>query len=89
VGVAPPATTKVAAGRRPRAGRRGARQGSLKDFIGRVLSGHGVMSVKEITAGVRKAGYKTRNKTLSKSVGIALAQMPGVEKVDRGQFRLK
>lgn len=63
------------------------RKGSLKDHIMQVMAGKGTMAVKDITSGVRKTGYKTRNKTLAKSVGIALAQMPNVEKVGRGQFR--
>jgi hypothetical protein len=73
-------------------GRRGVgrvRAGSLKEYVGRVLTGRGVMAVKDITTGVLKAGYKTKNKTLSKSVGIALTQMPGVSKVGRGRFKLK
>jgi hypothetical protein len=47
------------------------------------------MAVKDITEGVRRGGYETRNKTLAKSVGIALTQMPEVDKVGRGLFRLK
>jgi len=75
-------------GRRPRAGR-GPRPGSLKSYVLDVLGGGGVMAVKDITAGVIQAGYKTRNKTLAKSVGIALTELPGVKKVGRGKFRLK
>jgi hypothetical protein len=70
-------------------GRGGPRTGSLKEYIINVLRGSGVKSVKDITAAVLKAGYPTKNKTLDKSVGIALAQMPMVQKVGRGQFRLK
>jgi len=65
------------------------RAGSLKDYIERVLSGNGVMTVKQITQAVLLAGYPTRNKTLDKSVGIALAQMRTVAKVTRGKFQLK
>ena len=66
------------------------RSGSLKEYIGRVLSAKsGPMAVKDITAAVMKAGYPTRNKTLAKSVGIALTQMPEVRKVGRGPFRMK
>jgi len=82
----------VAAGAMGRRGRRrGAepRAGSLKDYILRVLSGGGVMAVKDITSSVLQAGYKSRNKTLSKSVGIALTQLSGVTKVGRGKFRLR
>jgi len=73
----------------PGGGRR-ARSGSLKEFISRVLSKNGgAMAVKDVTAGVMAEGYQTRNQTLSKSVGIALTQMPGVAKVGRGLFKLK
>ena len=67
----------------------GPRPGSLKSVITTVLTGKGIMAVKDITAGVLKAGYKTRNKTLAKSVGIALAEMKNVAKIGRGRFRLK
>lgn len=68
-------------------GRRGVRPGSLKDYIHRVLAGGGVMAVKDIATGVVKAGFKSKNKTLAKSVGIALARMPGVKRMGRGKFR--
>lgn len=78
------------AGRRPgRPPGGGVRPGSLKAFIADVLRGSGIMAVKDITDGVRRAGYKTRNKTLAKSVGIALTEMRGVAKVGRGRFRMK
>ncbi len=68
----------------------GSRKGSLKHFIERVLSaGRSPMAVKDTTAAVLRAGFKTKNKTLAKSVGIALSQMPNVVKVSRGQFRLR
>ena len=71
-------------------GRHGPRKGSLKEYIAKVVSaGGGVMAVKDITAGVLKIGYKTRNKTLAKSVGIALTEMSNIRKVGRGQFALK
>ncbi|NLG43035.1 MAG: hypothetical protein GX547_07310 [Phycisphaerae bacterium] len=76
--------------RRPRGVATGRRSGSLKEHIARVLSATGgPMAVKDITEGVRRGGYETRNKTLAKSVGIALTQMPEVDKVGRGLFRLK
>ncbi len=65
------------------------RPGSLKDYILRVLSSGGVMAVKDIAAAVVKAGYQSKNKTLAKSVGIALRQLKEVRKVGRGRFRLK
>jgi len=64
------------------------RKGSLKDYILRVMSGGDVMAVKDITSGIMKAGFKTANKTLAKSVGIALTQLKSqVKKVGRGQFK--
>lgn len=71
---------------------RGGRKGgaSLKMCVENVLRRTGKpMSVKDITSGVVKVGYKTSNKTLDKSVGIALAAMPNVARVSRGIFRLK
>jgi len=70
------------------AGRGGWRTGSLKAYIAQVLRGGGVMAVKDITAAVVKSGYKSKNKTLAKSVGIALREMAGVAKVGRGKFKL-
>ncbi|MEW6249863.1 MAG: hypothetical protein AB1716_04395, partial [Planctomycetota bacterium] len=84
-----PASGRAPAGRPGGPGRRG-RAGSLKTFIERALRSAGKpMRVVEITAAVQRAGYPTRNKTLAKSVGNALTDMPGVEKVDRGVFRAK
>jgi hypothetical protein len=85
----PAAAVRVAAAG-PGRGRHGPRPGSLKEYIVKVLSAAGgAMAVKDITAGVLKAGFKTRNKTLAKSVGIALTDTPGVVKVGRGRFRLR
>ena len=83
MGAPAPHAVAAPAPRGPRKGGRGRgpRAGSLKEF--------GVMSVAAITDGVRAAGYKTKNKTLAKSVGIALTQLPGARKVSRGKFRLK
>ena len=83
------AATRAPAGRGGGGGRR-PREGSLKEFITKVLSKNGgPMAVKDVTAAVVKAGYETRNRTLGKSVGIALAQMPNVAKLGRGTFKLK
>jgi hypothetical protein len=79
------------AGRRAAGGEGGGknyRRGSLKEFIENILRSGGVMAVKDITESVMQAGYPTKNKTLAKSVGIALAQMHTVEKVGRGKFKL-
>ena len=76
----------------PGKGRRRAayRPGSLKAHIQKVLQVHGrPLAVKDVTAAVRKAGYKSKNKTLDKSVGVALADMRSVVKIGRGMFQLK
>lgn len=66
----------------------GVRKGSLKEYLLRVLnSAGGVMAVKDITSAVLRAGYKSKNQTLAKSVGIALTETPGVKKVGRGKFK--
>jgi uncharacterized C2H2 Zn-finger protein len=85
------ATGRARARRATRRGRvAGMRKGSLKDYVGRVLQAHGrPMAVKDVTTAVQRAGFKTRNKTLAKSIGIALSQMPNVKKVSRGVFRLR
>jgi hypothetical protein len=71
-------------------GRGGRREGSLKAFIAKVMAAHpGSIAVKDITAAVLSSGYKTKNRTLAKSIGIALTQMPEVTKVGRGLFRMK
>ena len=66
------------------------RRGSLKEHILRTLSaGGGAMAVRDVTAGVLRSGYRSKNKTLAKSVGIALADMSEVAKVGRGTFQLR
>ena len=77
-------------GRRGARRGRGAREGSLRSYVERVLRASGKpMRVAEITQAVRKAGYATSNKTLDKTVGITLAGIPGVRKVERGVYRAK
>jgi hypothetical protein len=83
----------AAAAPAPSAGRRtkrGAfRPNSLKDYVHRVLSASGAaMAVRDINDAVLRAGFRTKNKTLSKSIGIAVTQMPGVKKLGRGVFQL-
>jgi hypothetical protein len=74
-------------GRRGRRGGRGPRAGSLKEYILKVLGGGGVMRVKDIASGVLSAGFRSKNQTLAKSVGVALRDLQGVKQVGRGQFR--
>ncbi|MBU0639181.1 MAG: hypothetical protein KKB50_09980 [Planctomycetes bacterium] len=84
----PAATPKRKTARR--AGARAPRKGSLKEHIAKVMQvRRGVMAVKDITAGVLKTGYKTKNKTLAKSVGTALTEMRNVTKIGRGKFRME
>ena len=76
----------------PGKGRRGAsyRPGSLKAYIHQVFRTYsGAMAVKDVTAAVRKAGYKSKDKTFAKSVGVALRAMRNVTKIGRGVFRAK
>lgn len=94
MGAAPAAAvaTRVAPGVPARGrpgGRGGVRAGSMKDYILKVLANGRVMRVNEIAQAILDAGYKTKNKTLAKSVGIALAQMTQVKKVGRGRYRIK
>lgn len=90
-----PAVSAAAVGRAPRSVQTGSaaskayRSGSLKAHIADVLSTGGVQSVKDIADGVMASGYATKNKTLAKSVGIALTEMKNVIKVSRGKFRLR
>lgn len=78
-----PPASEAGGGRAPRAG-------SLKDHIQRVLSKSGrPMSVKDITSGVLSSGYKSKNQTLAKSVGLSLSEMKNVARVKRGVFRMK
>jgi hypothetical protein len=66
------------------------RGGSLKDYIARVLRGLARgKSVGDIAAAVKKAGYKSKDKRLSQSVGKAMAEMRNVTRVERGVYRLE
>jgi hypothetical protein len=76
---------------RGKRGRPGMRAGSLKFVTAKVLSGkRNAMMVREIESAVRKAGYKTRNKTLGNSLSLALSQMAEegqVVREGRGLYR--
>jgi len=82
-----PAAPAAKRGRPARGG--GVRPGSMKDYILKVLAGGRVMRVNEIAQAILDAGFKTKNQTLAKSVGIALSQMPQLKKVGRGKYRIK
>ncbi len=45
------------------------------------------MSPAKIATRVKKAGYKTKSKSLANMVSNTLAQMAGVKKVGRGLYR--
>ena len=67
-----------------------ARAGTLKDFIARVLRGMSKgRSVKDMAAAVKKAGYKSKSKTLGHAISKTLADMKNVVRVGRGVYRLK
>ncbi len=84
-GVAPKAATTPG----PRGRSRGrVRQGPLKSFVVRVLrAARRPMRRIEIADAVLKAGYKSRDKTFAKSVGVALRTVPGVKKLGRGVYQ--
>jgi hypothetical protein len=88
-GTAPkPTAGRALQGRTIRGGHGGAREGSLKSYIDRVLRAtRRPMRRAEVAAAVLKAGYKSRNKAFAKSVGVALRTMPGVKKIGHGVFR--
>jgi len=84
-----PAAAGVAVAAPARRGGRAPRKGSMKEFITAVLGQGGVWAVKDVSEAIVKAGYKSRNQTLAKSVGIALAEMPQAKKIGRGRYQLK
>lgn len=64
--------------------------GSLKQHIEQVLSRAGrPLRLMEITEAVRRSGFKTRNKTLDKSIGISLGEMRTVKRIGRGVYRVR
>jgi hypothetical protein len=69
----------------------GGQGGSLKDFAVKVLRKSGQpMRLRDIERGVRQAGFKTKNKTLDTSLGIALSELKKkgmVRKVARGVYQ--
>lgn len=66
------------------------RRGSLKERLHQIMTAAGKsMAVKDVHQAVKQSGYKSDNKTLAKSIGIALSQMSTIKKVSRGVFRAK
>lgn len=73
---------------RPRSS--GARPGSLKDYIVRVLSQRTTpMKPNEIGASVKKAGFRTKAKDLTKAVSNALPHLKKVKRVGFGAYQLE
>ncbi|MFH1108434.1 MAG: hypothetical protein V1790_04445 [Planctomycetota bacterium] len=65
------------------------RPGSLKTFIVRVLSEAAQpLGPREIGLRVRRAGYRTKAKDLTKAVTNALPELKKVKKVGYGQYGL-
>lgn len=76
----------------PKRGRRGAgaREGSLKSFIVKVLEGRSTpASPKEIASKVLRSGYKSRANNLTKAVNTALRELKVVRKVGFGLYSLR
>ena len=64
------------------------REGSLKSYIVKVMRKGQVMAVKDIAVAVRNGGYRSTSANFANQVSNALAQIPAVTKVSRGEFRL-
>ncbi len=83
-------------GRTPRAGKTRGRRvavvgkaGSLKNYIVRVLrQSSKPMSPKDIGTRVKKAGFRTKAKDLTKAVGNALPRLKTVKRVGYGKYQL-
>ena len=67
----------------------GGRRGSLKSFILRVLNQHTKpLSPQDIGTRVRKAGFKTKAKNLTKAISNTLPTIKNVKRVGFGQYQL-
>jgi hypothetical protein len=83
-------TTAAPRIRRRTGGRASAQPGTLPEYIRQVMHAHrNPMTIKEVTAAVLRAGCKSQDKDLPKTVGRYLAAMPDVVNVDRGVYRMK
>ena len=77
---------------RQKRGRRGAgaREGSLKSFILKVLARRSTPATpKEIASGVMRSGFKSRSKHLSTAVSNVLPELKAVKKVGFGLYSLR
>ncbi|MBK8913902.1 MAG: hypothetical protein IPM64_04735 [Phycisphaerales bacterium] len=87
-----PGPKKAAAPAARAGGPKPPRRGSLKEFILGAMKPDQVARVGHIADAVVKMGYKSDNKTLAKSTGIAMAEMvrsKHLRKVGRGRFKLR
>ncbi len=87
IGAATPTGVTRPAGKKR--GRPVGRPGSLKDYIVRVLRQRSTpMSPQDIGTRVKKAGYKTKAKDLTKAVGNTLPSLKNVKRVGFGKYQL-
>ncbi len=69
---------------------RGPREGSLVDYIRKVLTkSNKALRPVEIARLVVQAGYPTKSANLTASVNNALPKVPGVKKASRGHYTMK
>ena len=76
----------------PKRGRRGsgAREGSLKNYIEKVLDRQSTPATpKDIASKVLQSGYQSRAKDLTKAVSNALPELKRIKKVGFGKYILK
>ena len=76
----------------PKRGRKGsgAREGSLKSYIVKVLERQSTPATpKEIASKVLRSGYKSRAKDLTKAVSNALPELKKIKKVGFGKYTLR
>ena len=76
----------------PKRGRRGAgaREGSLKSFIVKVLGHQSTPATpKEIASKVLRSGYQSKAKDLTKAVSNALPELKKIKKVGFGKYCLR
>lgn len=89
IGAAPSRATRRTGKKRGRPAGPVGRTGSLKDYIVRVLrQSSKPMSPRDIGAGVRKAGFKTKAKDLSKAVSNTLPDLKNVKRVGFGVYQI-
>ena len=89
-GVSARLTGRAASGRAVGGKGRRARGKPLREYVSEALAGSGTgMSLKDLEAAVRAAGYPTRAKSLSTPIFAFVSKDAGIERVSRGVYRLK